>query len=334
MSFFESIKTLIVVCQLVCLSPFALKNYRGYSKLFNLRKIFIYSIIFTQFLIIICCIVFNNTFVQTGFARAIKTFDATVLTLIQFTALIIFIESYRKRLAQVDFLQKINTIDFILKFKIGIHLNYVEQKWSNLKRLIRWIAIDISVFVINVLVIKQLYPENTVLHWWLMISLSFFICSMRYFQIVSYVYLIRYRYHRMNQFINNSLFIEERITFNLDLATTLQNYGRNLNGEIWDKTTSRDVYQKLVDLRRVYRLISSASRNINQIFQWSIPIIISNDVLHMLINMYWILRLIIQKEKSAFYLVVPSLWTAINLNHLLSLSSLCHHASEEVKELI
>lgn len=331
MDFFDSIKILIRVCQLICLSPFQLKTHQNESSTSNnVRKVFASVIILVQFLVLIFSIIFNPMIVNPK----LRIFDSAVLTLIQLTALVIFIESYAMCSTQIDFLQKINTIDFILEFKIGIRLNYNEQQCCNIKRLVRWLVIDVTVFIVNTTMFYYLFPKNMYIFWWTMLYLSFCVCSIRYFQIVSYVYLIQHRYFRINEFIDKFNLLERNIdVFNIDLAASNQSLSGNSNddGQI-NHYTSKVAYQKLVDLRRVYRLISSASRNINHMFQWSIPLNISNDVLHILINSYWILHLLlIEGNKGIAYMICPGLWILVNINHLISLSSLCHQASNEVK---
>lgn len=334
MDFFESIKISIRVCQLICLSPFALKTHRNdYSTSNSVRKVFASVIILVQFLVLIFSIIFNPLIINPKLSRTIRIFDSAVLTLIQLTALVIFIESYARRSTQIDFLQKMNTIDFILELKVGIHLDYVEQQCCDIKRLGRWLVIDITVFIVNFTMFYYFFPNITYI-WWTMLYSSFFVCSIRYFQMVSYVYLIRYRYFRINEFIDKfNLFEQNFDVFNVNLATSIQSSGDSSHGQI-NHYTSKIVYQKLVDLRRVYRLISSASQNVNHMFQWSIPANISNDVLHILMNSYWILRLLIRGDRNVAYVLVPGLWTLVNINHLISLASLCHHASNEVNQLL
>lgn len=332
MDFFDSIKITIRVCQLICLSPFALKTHRNDGTTSNgARKVFASVIILAQFLVIIFSIIFNSMIVNSKLPQSVKTFDSAILILLQLTALVIFIESYARRSTQIDFLHKMNTIDFILEFKIGIHLNYVEQQCCDIKRLVRWLVIDITEFIVNSVLFYCFFPKSTYI-WWTMLSLSFFVCSIRYFQMVSFVHLIRYRYRRINEFMDNfNLFEQNTDTFNVDLVTSIQSLCTNTHGKDQkNHYTSKVVYQKLVDLRRVYRLISSASQNIDDMFQWSIPANLSNDVLHILINSFWILRLLIKQDKGIAYIIIPAFWTLVNINHIVSLSSVCHHASDEV----
>lgn len=336
MDFLDSIKISFRVCQLICLSPFGLKTHQNDSSTSkSYWKVFASVIILVQFSVLIFSIIFNPMIVNTKLPRTTRTFDSALLTLIQLTALVIFIESFARRSTQIDFLHKLNTIDFILEFKIGIHLNYVEQQCCDIKRLIPWLVIDMTVFMVNVMIFYYFFPITTCI-WWTLLYLSFFVCSIRYFQIVSYVCLIRYRYFRINEFIDKFNLFEQSIDiFNIDLATSISNSSNNNShndGQI-NHYSSKVVHQKLVDLRRVYRLMSSASQNINHMFQWSIPANISNDVLHILINSYWILRLTIEGGKSITYLIIPGLWTLANINHLISLSSVCHNASSEVNQL-
>lgn len=327
MNFFQSISILQKVCQLVGLSPFSLEKHE--FELNSVRKVIVLITILAQLTQFICSVVFNGLIVQLDFAKSVRLVDCTQLFLIQLTALAIFIESYTKRFIQIDFLQKISTIDFVLEYKIGIKMNYIKERRRTSQRLIRWILIDFSVLISIAVLSYHLY--DYVHRWWTIFWISFFICSMRYFQITSYVYLIRRRYEQINVFVDELLFSEQRGTpSNLDLAIITEYLQKDETRRTWNKYMSRGAYEKLIDLRRVYRLMSSASENINQMFQWSIPFNISNDFFHILIESYWILRIIIEQTKSPVYVVAPILLAIMNLNHILSFSYHCHRASEEV----
>lgn len=150
---------------------------------------------------------------------------------------------------------------------------------------------------------------------------------MRYFQITSYIIIIYHRYHQINEFISNiKLHHENHQSVNVDLAKTLENVHT-----IFQKYKTGSIYDRINHLRRVCRLLSSANQCINEMFQWSIPLIIANDFLQIIINFFWIMRVILFKPKK--FLILPLLWTLLNLNHVFSISSACHRATEESQRI-
>lgn len=100
-----------------------------------------------------------------------------------------------------------------------------------------------------------------------------------------------------------------------------------------NQNKSDSIYEKLHHLRRVCRLLSSANRNINEAFKYSIPLIIVNDFLQILINWYWILRILLRPDIRVFHLIPPLFWSMLNFNHVVSLSAACHYATDEASFL-
>lgn len=327
MDFFGSLTVAFHILQLVCLSPFSLKDHQMKSTSKNIHRNFSFAVIFIQCLVIVLSLVFKKYFVMETLPQTTRTLDTITMSLIQLTALVVFWESYKMRFIQMDFLGKINSIDFILEYKVGIRPNYMKRKNTNIIRLVRWIFLDFLIFIIDFV---MMYTTYEIAHrWWLIIFPSFFICSLRYYQITTYVDIIHHRYFQINKFINTLQVKNERIkdeNLNIDFTKTLKNVR-----SIFQKYKTGRIYEKLADLRRVCRLLSSANYSINEMFQWSIPIIIVNDFLHILVNSYWVLTIFLQNKGPLYHLLPPLLWTFLNFNHLISLSAVCHHATEEVK---
>lgn len=324
MDFFDSFSVAFRMWQFTCLSPFSLRKHKIKSIPKNIHRIYSFSIIAIQVLVIILSLAFLKHIIFIETPQTIRTVDTLVMLLLQLTAGIIFYESYTKRFVQIDFLRKINSIDFIFEYKIGISQKYEKQKQNNIFRLCRWLILDLVIFVTIFVAIWYAYVITY--RWWTILYASFFICSLRYYQITTFVDIIHSRYCQINQFINKLRPDEdEHKNINVELVKTLQNLRRT------DQSCkSGSIYEKLRDLRRVCRSLSSANYCINEMFQWSIPLIIINDFLHILINAYWILRLLLEPKARAFRLIPPSFWMFINLNHVISLSAVCHRATHEV----
>lgn len=271
-----------------------------------------------QTLVIILSLAFAQYILYESSNQAIKVFDTTTMSLTQLTALAIFIESYHRHYIQKEFLRKINSIDFILKFKIGITADHIERSKINIKRLLQWMIVYVSVFIINIVVMK-----TDVWRWWIILYLSFFIYSLRYFQITTYVDILHHRYYQINQFIKNLQKTEEKMEIN-DFIYTETIF------TLTQKYKSKCIYEKIRDLRQVFRLIYSANRSLNQMFRLSMPMIILNDFLHIMVNSYWFLMILLFKADSSIYLIGLSAWSLTIMNNLISLSEACHRTVKEV----
>lgn len=309
----------------MCLSPFSLKNLQMKSFAKNFYRNLSIAVIAFQALVIILSLVFVKEIIEPKLPPTIKTLDTLEITLIQVTVFVILLESLNKRFVQIDFLRKINSIDFILEYKIGITLNYRDRRRTNIIRLLRWIIMDISIFIINLVTLCIIF--RVAHRWWIILYVSFIICSLRYYQIITYVDIIHYRYTQINQFINNLHKKQEETdeNVNYDLLKTMKNVRK-----MSDQHKSAHIHEKLSDLRRVCRLLSSANRCINEMFQFSIPLIIVNDFLQILVNCFWVLRIFLADDSSLNYLIAPLFWAFLNFNHVLTISAVCDHASKEV----
>lgn len=322
--FFESLSVPLHLWRFICLSPFNLKTDGNKSLSPNFYRNFSVSAIVIQVLVIILSFIFLQHIISPALPKNVRTLDILTIILTQLTTLVIFWESYRKRNVQMDFLRQINSIDFILEYKIGIKPDYTKRKTTNIHRLIRWLIIDIVIFIVNFVILFIAFDISY--RYWTIYYASFVFGSLRYHQITTYVDIIYYRYDQINRFINNLRpFDDNGLNANNELVKTLEHV-RNL----LHKYKSGSIYEKVRDIRQVCRLLSSANNNINEMFQYSIPLIIVHDFLLILINSYWILRILIKPNVRIFFLFPPLFWNFLNFCHVVSLANVCHHATEEV----
>lgn len=328
MDFLDSLAVAFHIWQLLALSPFTLKDNQMIAVSKNTHRNFSYAVMLIQVVVIILSLVFIDHIIFPNLNQTIRALDIMTMLFVQLTALVIFWESYTKRSIQLDFLRNINSIDFILEYKIGISPNYVNRRKTNVIRLVRWIFMDISFSIVNFVAIYHIF--TVAYRWWIIMYPSIFICSMRYFQVITFVDIIHHRYYQINRCIDNLQLHKEILedeTKNVDFVE------RTIHiRTIFQKYKSGRTYEKLFDLRRVCRLLSSANRSINEMFQLSIPAIIFNDFVHILLNSYWTLRIFLEHKTPLYYVVSPLLWAFLNFIRVFALSAACHHATDEVIE--
>lgn len=327
MDFFGSISMVFCVWQVFCLSPFSLKNINKLKReavSATTFKICSFTMITIQAFVTILSLAFIQYIWYDSSNQIILTFDIIGMLLAQLSTLVIFIESYQQRSTQREILRKINTIDFILTFKMGILTDYVVRRNANIKQLLQWLILNISVFIINLVVM-----ESDVYLWWLVLYGSVFISSLRYLQIVVYVDLLQHRYNQINQFVNNLQNSEGKSKCFIDDYSKIETICTLI-----EKYKSRCIYEKITDLKQVFRLLHSTNRSLNQMFKWSMPLIILNNFFQIMVNSYWFLMIIFFNADLPIYLIGLCAWLAINMNHLISLSSACHHAAQEVNTIL
>lgn len=345
MEFFNSISLPFRLWQMTCLSPFALKSQQNKSDpaKSNFNRNYSIIVIAAELISIILCLIFFNKIVNPKLTPVIKALDGLTMVLMQMTALVIFWESFRKYRLQQNFFHKISSVDFLMEFKIGIRPNYVQKRKSNTKRMLGWLILNAIIFVTNLVILWIAY--DIAYRWWTVFFASYFFCSLRYYQISTCVDVINYRYQLLNQVINhlsldnqddnrgdenNEFDIHARQSVFDVVEMHLDKYSMTLATDKRNENRYDLIYEKLHHLRRVCRLLSSANHNINEAFQFSIPLIIANDFLQLIINSFWILRILLEPSTRQFYLIPPLSWSVMNFTHIVSLAAACHHATEEV----
>lgn len=309
--------------QLICISPIGFDGQMRATQLYAYRT-YCFTIIGLHIIVIIVSLIFGDQLLHPESSPSIRLIDRSTLFLIQLCCLVIFVESYNKRFIHVDILRKINSIDFILEYQIGINLNYQKQKNINKYRLLRLLIYNIIVGIVILVTSYILFP--IVYRWWIVFYPSLFIYSMRCYQITTYVDIIAHRYRLINEF-----FIEipkqknENHIFNVELAKSVENLFI-----IFQKHKTKSIYEQINDLRKVCRSLNSVNQNINEIFKWSAPLIVLSDFINLLNNLCWNLALFYRGDTPVYYLIPPSLWIALNCSHVIMISAVCHRASKEV----
>lgn len=334
MDFFDSIKLPFHLWQFICLSPYELKLQQNQSHPSNFHRNCTITVIILKLLVVILSGVFFNEIVSPDLKQTIRVLDGLTMLLAQFAALIILWESFKKRRVQRNFFHKINSIDFVMEFKLGVRPDYERAKKTNARRLIGWLVVIAANFLTNFVIMSIVY--DIAYRWWAVFFASYFFCSLRYHQISTCVDVIHCRYQLLNQFINrlskDNRNDDDDADDNVNSKWPMFNVAETLmaNAPVTVVNPSDSIYEKLHHLRRVCRLLSSANHNVNEAFQFSIPLIIVNDFLQILINWFWILRILLRPKIRLFHLVPPLFWTLVNFIHVVSLSATCHRATEAV----
>lgn len=332
MDSFASIALPFHLWKFTCLSPYDLKSQQNQFDPSNFHRNCTIVVIILQLLTVILCGIFFNDIVSPDLKQTIRVLDGLTLILAQFAALIIFWESFSKRQVQRNFFHKINSVDFVLEFKIGVRPNYEQKKETNARRTIGWLIVFAATFITNFVIMSIAY--DIAYRWWAIFCVSYFVCSLRYHQITTCVDVIHCRYQLLNQFINQLKMDRQNHDGddNTKSGRPMFNCAEILSdiAPVTMVHSSHSIYEKLHHMRRACRLLSSANHNINEAFQFSIPLIIVNDFLQILINWFWILRILLRSNIRLFHLIPPLFWTIINFIHVVSLSATCHQTTEEV----
>lgn len=147
MDFFDSISLPFRVWQFTGLSPYNLKSSEKQSEPSKIYRNSIIVVIAIQLLIAILCVILFSEIVPPKNKQTIRVLDGLIMWLAQFTAMVIFWESYGKCRIQQNFFHKINSIDFLMEFKIGIRPDYPKKKKLNTRHLFGLLVLIVANFV-------------------------------------------------------------------------------------------------------------------------------------------------------------------------------------------
>lgn len=252
--------------------------------------------------------------------------------LVQFNALALFVESYTNRHEHKDFLLQINSIDFLMEYKIGIAIDYESQRKHHRNRVAGYLIVHVIVFLIATITIYLIF--NSGIDRFLVEFFSVFIVALRYYQLAMYVDVLNQRYRLINHYLdtsqehlNSQRFISKRANFSriLDKANqigTVNNKPRRQRTNIG--------FDKLQTLRRVCRSLYTACYTINSLFKWTMALCIFTDFVHFMFGVYYILNVLLGTEGTAALLIVPVARFFMVAYHVAFFVIDCGECSEEV----
>lgn len=270
--------------------------------------------------LLILSMVFTSTYIT--WTDSIGDFEALVAVLmIKFVSCLIVVEAILKRQKQIDLLHQFVRIDGILRHKLHIAIDYKKHWLRSNVFVTAWICACV-LFIVCVIAVKERAPQ-----FWLVYALPFFIYSLNYHRMVTYVHMIQLRYQMLNQFIEKVCLFQERGVVNNEILLSIQRVSKVALDE--SKLEPLLSKSQLIEIRNTYQIMYEATNTINDLFWWSLPICIAIDFLRLLVNVY-ILFVVLLFEFNWTSLVGCLFWGCINTAHLLFLSHACHSANKQV----
>lgn len=329
MQFIETILPSLRVWQFFCLSPFALTKKARWPKIERYFDLFCIAYIVVESAVLVHGFVFTNYYLDWKHYSVVLVYgDFVTMTLARVLAILIVIESWKKRCQQINFLEKISKADSILAYRLNINLRYEANRRESSRKSIMWLLSFVALQVIFLTLLISDPLSQRMLRFWLTYTVPFFICSLRYHQMVTYVRLLRLRFKAINNFIQSFCLLNQGQVINHDLLRIMQ----PAQSESEDR--KRSLYKKLIEIRAVYQLLYEASENINGLFRWTLPINIANDFQKGLTNIFFFLTITLQWESGSLntkQVPRPLVWAIYNIGQILILSNACQHACKEAE---
>lgn len=334
MDFIETLLPSLRVWQFFCLSPFALTKKTRWPKFVRNFNFYCLIYITIESAVLLHGFIFTRYYLDWSEELVIVYGNLVTMTLARVLAILVVIESWNKRSIQIDFLKKVSKIDSILSYRLNICLRYDSYRRETSWKSILWLIAFVAMQIYFVVTMSKNEADKSLLHFWLAYMAPFFICSLRYHQMITYVRLVRYRFESINNFIQSVCFVEERRIPNRDLIKMMQNIIKTIPTSSEYGDNKMFSYKKLVEVRAAYQLLYEASEEINMLFRWTLPINIANDFQKGLTNIFFFITYALKWDWSMSDfrgIAGPLIWAMFNIGHIMILSSACQHACEEAE---
>lgn len=265
MNIFTSLKYPFRVWQLFALSPFSLnKNLEPREsltfKLYTVFSIFVHIVVSIQGLIAIPTYQNRNNSVVLLYNGVFMVFA------IQLLSCVMLIEAFLKRKHHIDFFERINTVDSILKHKLQIKIDYKKYQCQTSAVSLAWLLTYLTVEVIMIVKahIKKYYTyQRGQLYLLFPTLMSTMLCH----QIVTFQHIIRSRYVLINDFVRKILLFQSKGDVNRELLTATRNFEFSLDQK--GQTLSCSQFQQM---RVAYKLMYESTVIVNNLFLWSVPL--------------------------------------------------------------
>lgn len=226
----------------------------------KLRTFAIFSLKF--FIVLtICGITFIIGYTDWEKSSKIIAYNTAItMLLLQFTSCVILAESILNINRQINFLERMNRIDYALTHKLQLKIDYQKYQFRNNALIVIWIFLHL---IYRTVVTGTLLDDQNYLMFVLLHTIPFALYTLHYLHMIVYVYQIRHRYALLNQFILETFPLE-------DIMIEIQKV--NIDFE-----KNNHLKAQLLELRDIYQELHDASHTINNIFRWSIPLCIGFD---------------------------------------------------------
>lgn len=322
------------IFQFFMLSPLGLtdKTKIPVNKVF-MRNISI-AIIVTNFTVFLNGMFVSDTYIDWSQPAISCYLDLFCMLLVRTTVLVILVQSLIKRNVQIRFFDGIQKVDKILTEKLSACMEHQRRMKLNNNRTALWHIMYISNEVTQ-LMCWIISGDKYALVFWAFAVLPSYIITLRLLQMTVFVNLIRYRFEIVNRLIR-SLYTTGMATdkVNNSLINDLSAGTKSSSKKCDQQNAEVEKYlicEKLIHLRQTYVLLYEATKNVNELFGWSVQISLANAIVNMLICIYWIFLWILGPSLTTLYITVAAISaTVTHMFHIVSISHDCHYTAEEV----
>lgn len=311
MCLFDSIKSLIRICQFLGLAPF---SFDRKTQKWQSNSFFIYwsiAIMFYNASVFVGSLIFNETFVNYKNSRIRVILTALVLSWNHVHAICAVVELFLHRHQQIKLFNMLESLNISYKKHLRIHINYLKLKRISRRIIIVWMCEILALLSCSSFYYIQTGNKRIIFY-----TLSFTISSV--ISKLSYGYSI----------ILASLINEYIDVLNVYLKLTTKQYGYYacetfIHEFKWQATNHAKVHKVDLQLeivlfmKNAYAKLWEGAVIIKNQMHCSLAIGLSNDIFILIFNGYWIFLNIFLKPEPLSAFLVQSAFIQADLTYLL-----------------
>lgn len=333
MSLFDSIKPLIRVCQLSGLTPFSMnKTSIKWESNHSLKVLSIILIVFVG-TILLSGLIFRESIIDYKRSKIRNALVITFMVLNHINAIFALLELFKKRDRQINLLNLFESLDFLFKNRLNMHINYLKLKTACHRFIIVWIC-EISGLIISNIIIYIQTKDNYTIAFFIMLIPHYVLCKLSYAYAVLLVTLVYEDFSVLNQYIKsvtkqNGYYVCETFLNKNDFKNSKMDHFKNSKFHVNP--------EMILFMKSVYCDIWEASKEIENLTYWSLPIGCAYDFFVLTSNSYlFFLNLFTRSRNFPIYLlllllILSSLGSMLLIAH--SYSRTVESVSEQIKAI-
>jgi hypothetical protein len=258
------------------------------------KKLRRYSIFLFCFLASFICTVFyeRDLFLSSKKSNVGETVDFIQLVSMRMSSIIIIAEAFMTRHRLINYFNNLRDVDTLL-LKVGVKVNFrAEQSWNFIK-----IAMMLAFYVgcqSCCVLAYHLRQRMNLLNYWISYTPFFFLCCIRYLQLINLITVIKRRVDVVNARLKE---------INMILPYSME---------------------KLQHLRKICYKLSIMSQTVNFSFGFSTLVNLTNDFITITLNSYFTFVAFQNLKFRSIVKVVESvLWSAPHCINIIVLATVC-----------
>lgn len=327
----KALKPLIHTLQLVGFTTFEITRENS----FYMYNITVIVSLLVTLSVIVYRLINTELLKMTHFNSAVSNVNLIQLNLFRFAHLLIVIESLLKQKRQKLFFDQLRHVDQMLLQKYQIEIDYRSLRRHTTIRLIGFALVYL--FCLTSIIGYRILVQQHSLTIWQFIGfgynlIPFMLTSLRYFQIIVFMGLLRTRFGHLNSIL-------EHIDFNGLLVTGIKPKPEIRNaillvaeyGQKGHRQMRRTALDQLVIVRELYDRLWDLTQLINDCFGWSLLINTANDFISVTSNCYLIFLLTKFGLSETMRILSAICWTVPHVINLLGITYCSYSTIREVR---